>query len=392
MTIYNSALKSSAAALCALAFSSPAFADVDAQAVLDGLEAQMTTQGMELTAESATAEGENVVLSGVSIGPVSEDDRFDVDRVLLENVTEGPNGSFLIGRVAAPSFSGTKDDIDIDFEGGAIEGYYVAGPDEQDPILKSGMFRALKIGSLDIGSSGKTIFTLDGVTAAMSPYEQGGTLDMKGEVQDFYINFENVPDPEVGKAMSDVGYTELRGRGSGEGSWDLTTGRMQGTENLVIDDAAALNIGFDFSGYTPEVVAGMQQLQAEMETKSDEAMGMAMMGLMQQLEINNISIEIEDDSATNKILDYVAQKQGTTRDGIVAMTKGMLPFVLAQLNSPDFAAKVTAAVGAYLEDPQTLKIEAAPAQPVPVAQIVAGAMTAPQALISTLGLSVTANE
>jgi hypothetical protein len=117
-----------------------------------------------------------------------------------------------------------------------------------------------------------------------------------------------------------------------------------------------------------------------------------MLGLMQQLEIGNISVELVDDSGTNKLLDFAATKQGTNREGVIAMVKGTLPVALAQLQNPEFAAKVSAAVSAFLDNPGSLKIVAAPSAPVPVAQIMGAAMSAPQSVIGVLGINVTANE
>jgi hypothetical protein len=116
-----------------------------------------------------------------------------------------------------------------------------------------------------------------------------------------------------------------------------------------------------------------------------------MLGLMQQIEINAISIEIRDDSLTNRILDFVGEQQGMNRANVIAMAKGVLPIGLAQLQDPAFAAEATAAIGQFLDDPGTLRIAAEPTSAVPVAQIMAVAMSAPQALISTLAVSITAN-
>ena len=59
---------------------------------------------------------------------------------------------------------------------------------------------------------------------------------------------------------------------------------------------------------------------------------------------------------------------------------------------PRNCSKVSAAVSAYLDNPGSLKIVAAPPSPVPVAQIMGAAMSAPQSVIGVLGINVTANE
>ena len=158
-----------------------------------------------------------------------------------------------------------------------------------------------------------------------------------------------------------------------------------------VDDAADLNLTMDIGGYTPELVGAMQDMQAQMAGQSEEQMGMAMLGLMQQLEINALAIEIDDNSLTNRILDFVAEQQGMNRQNVVAMAKGVLPLGLAQLQDPEFAANATAAIGSFLDDPQSLRVAAEPTNPVPLAQLMAAAMSAPQMLIKTLAVTITAN-
>ena len=70
----------------------------------------------------------------------------------------------------------------------------------------------------------------------------------------------------------------------------------------------------------------------------------------------------------------------------------MLPFVLAQLNNSELTTQATQAVSAYLDNPKSIRIVAEPAQPVPFALIMAGAMSNPADLTKTLSVKVYANE
>jgi hypothetical protein len=118
-----------------------------------------------------------------------------------------------------------------------------------------------------------------------------------------------------------------------------------------------------------------------------------MLGLMQQLTFNSASIRFDDDSFTSKAMDYAAKMQGVKASDLANQAKAILPFLLAQLNNPEFTTQVTQAVTAYLDDPQSIEIDAKPENPVPFALIMAGAMSGtPQDLIKTLAVSVTANE
>ena len=115
-------------------------------------------------------------------------------------------------------------------------------------------------------------------------------------------------------------------------------------------------------------------------------------GASQQLTFNSASIRFDDDSLTNKVLDYVGKQQGMSGKDIANQAKAIVPFGMAQLNNPELTAQVTAAVSAYLDDPKSLEISAEPEQPVPFALIMAGAMSNPADLTKTLAVSVTANE
>lgn len=379
-----------AASMILLAFSAAAHAEVNADAVLDGLKRQLALQGIELSADSASLSGGNVTLSGVTIGGGSDKD-IKLDQLLLEGVEEAGNGAYVIGRMAAPAFTTENDGYTVAFEGAAIEGYYVASEDETDPVLKGGVYRQITIGGIAVAKGANPVFTLEGADATMSPYQAGGEMEYDFSVKDFTVDFSQIEDVKAREGMSELGYSTLTGRLTGDGSWNAGNGDLTMNQSFVIDDAATLNIDFALGGYTPEVIAGMQQLNSQMKDQPDEAKGLAMLGLMQQLQIGGITIELQDDSATGRILDYAAKKQGTNRTNIVAQAKGALPFVLAQLQNPEFSASVSAAVASFLDNPGTLTIKAAPASPVPVAQIVGAAMAAPQTLISVLALNVTAN-
>ncbi|WP_193175505.1 hypothetical protein [Oricola nitratireducens] len=392
MNLRHHAYKATAAVAIVFALSPHAFAAVDANAVFDALVRQMSAQGFEMTSDSVEAQGNDIVISNLKVTVPNGNDGFQMEKLLLEDVEEAAHGAYIIGRIAAPSFSSSREGTSFKFEGATVEGYYLAGPDEPDPIAAAGVYRALNIGAIDISQNGNTIFALDGITSTMSPYEPGATLDIAGKVNDFFIDFSKMPDHKIQATMTQVGYPQLRGRINGSGTWNTDSGDLKVQQAVELDDAAKLNINFDIGGYSAELIAALKELQKNMEGQSDEAVGFAMLGLTQQIEVGKISIELVDDSATGRILDYVAKQQGTNREAVIAQAKGFLPFALAQLQNDAFAAKTAAAVGAFLSNPKTLSIVAAPANPVPVAQIMAAGMSAPGSVVDMLGVSVTADE
>ena len=133
---------------------------------------------------------------------------------------------------------------------------------------------------------------------------------------------------------------------------------------------------FDFGGYTPDFIKSLQEMQKKMaaqpEGADNSAQGLAMLGLMQQLTFQTATLRWDDDSLTNRVIDYVAGMQKMKPDDIRNQAKAIVPFMTAQLNNPELSSAITAAVTKFLDDPKSLEITAAPAAPVPFAQIMAG--------------------
>ena len=126
--------------------------------------------------------------------------------------------------------------------------------------------------------------------------------------------------------------------------------------------------------------------------EGSDSTGMAMLGLISQLYLNNARLAITDNSLTNKLLDHYAQRNGQTRDQLVQQLQAMLPSMLAYIQNPAFQTKVQEAVSAYLTNPENLSIVVAPQTPVPATQVMGAAMGAPQTLPEVLNLDITANQ
>jgi len=393
MIFFRPKLSVSAIALSVTVFAAPALADVDGADVFEQLATQFALQGIKLEAAGVQTDGDDVAIAGLKMRAMPEADPFPLGDYLLENVTEADGGSYLVDRIAIAPISQTTDGVTVEFEGGEINDYLIAGPEVTDPILRSGLFESARAGALTVADAEGTIFSMEGASTTMDGYEPGGVMTFDANVDGMVADMTKLPDAQARETMAALGYDELRGTVTSKGSWDTSTGRLALDEMVYdVDDAAALEMMFDIGGYTPELVGAMQQMQLQMADQNAEAMNMAMLGLMQQIEINAISIEIRDDSLTNRILDFVGEQQGMNRANVIAMAKGVLPIGLAQLQDPAFAAEATAAIGQFLDEPGSLRIAAEPTSAVPVAQIMAAAMSAPQALISTLAVSITANQ
>jgi hypothetical protein len=128
------------------------------------------------------------------------------------------------------------------------------------------------------------------------------------------------------------------------------------------------------------------------KSAANAALGMSMMGLMQQLSYNGASIRFDDAGITAKVLDYAGKQQGVDGKQFAQSIKGMLPMMLAQMNMPDLQKQIVDAANAYLDAPKSIEVSAKPAQGLPFPQIMGAAMGNPADLAKTLNVKVTANQ
>jgi hypothetical protein len=386
----------SAGLLSATAFSLllsfPAAAEVDAKAVVDAVIAQMDRQNFKLTVGSATLDGANVVAKDISIG-LAGGEPMKIAEITLENVTEKDGGGYLIGSLAAPATTIDKEGMKVEFGGASLNGYTIPAVGETDPVKLLGLYQSMNVAPMRVSSKGAEVFRMDGITATMSEYVKDQPLTFEAALKGLWGDLSKIEDRKAQETLAAFGYKEITGGITMKGSWNPSDGKMSVTEALYnIDNVGKLNVLFDISGYTPELVKGIQEMSKSMEGQDESAKGLAMLGLLQQLNFISMTIRFDDASITGKALDYAAKQAGQDRAAIINQTKGVLPFALAQLKDPDFAQKVTEAASEYLDNPKSLEIKAAPPAPVPFAILAATGSTTPEALIKQLNVTVTANQ
>ncbi|HEY6633119.1 MAG TPA: hypothetical protein VIZ90_16845, partial [Rhizobiaceae bacterium] len=217
-------------------------------------------------------------------------------------------------------------------------------------------------------------------------------------------DLSGITDPQARAVIDAFGYQTLNGSYRSAGSWNLADGRLNVAQNAItVDNAGTFSFTFDFSGYTLEFIRQLQEIQQKMaaqpEGESSSAAEMEMLSLAQQLSLIGATMRFDDDSLTGKILDFVARQQGQKRQDIVNLAKAGLPFALMQMQLPELATAIAPAINTFLDDPKSIEIKAAPAQPVPFTLIAGAAMANPnhpgataKAIWNMLGVTVTANQ
>ena len=381
-----------AATALSLVLASPARAEIDADAVIKALTAQFAGQGLPLTVTSQELDGENIIAKGVSI-KFPDAEATALGDIVLEDVEEDEDGGYYIGTIAAPVTKIEQGTEKFEFNGASINGLHVAAEDETDPIKQMMLYDSLEVGAIKIETGVAEVFSMEGAEATMSEYAEGEPFEFYVAINGLKGDLSKIPDPKSQEAIAALGYDKINGKITMEGTWNPTDGRMSITEGAYdFANVGRLNVKMDFSGYTPQLIKAIQDLNKNMEGQDESAKGLAMLGIIQQMNFISASIRFDDASVTGRVIDYAAKQAGQPRDAIIAQSKAVIPFAVAQLNDPDFAAKVTEAASTYIDNPKSLEIKAVPAAPVPFALLIATGSTTPEALIKQLNVTVTANK
>jgi len=376
---------------------SAAFA-LDGNEVLTKMNALTSPSGIVLAAQGTSVDGENITLTGVTATITTADNKkIPLGDVKLEGVTESDDGY----EVKKVSFA----DLNVMDNGSGISAadIYVEGlsiPSEPEPGTLSSVMLAesVHIGSTKIIAENKQVMTIDETTLNYNVADDESKVDFDADISGIKIDTSSAPDPKAQEAIQALGLQNINGGITMKGSWTLADGKMDITEYAFdFENIGRLDINFGLTGYTLAFLKSMQEAVKAAETNPDkaagqQALGMSMMGLMQQLSYNGASIRFDDAGITAKVLDYAGKQQGVDGKQFAQSLKGMLPMMLGQMNMPDLQKQISDAANAYLDEPKSLEVSAKPAQPMPFPQIMGAAMGNPADLAKTLNVQVTANQ
>lgn len=367
----------------------------ETQAVLDRLKTVMSEQGLQLEWSGFSDDGSSITLNGVEAGPPGE--ALEVGTVRLDDITELGDGGYRIGTVGLPSFSETEDGATVVADGLSITGLRLPAAAGDGPYSGMLLYEAADMQSMTVALGDDQVFAMNQLHFELDvPDDASRPMSFSGAAESISADLTKVDDAEARAVLAELGYGEVAGYFEMNGSWSPSDGNLSLAQfDFAVEEVGTIGFSLDLGGYTTQFLDAVREMQKNMAANQggdNSQQGLAMLGLMQQLSFVGASIDYADDSLTGRILEFVAKQQGTTPEQIANQAKAVVPFAMAQLNDPDLTAAVTQAVTKFLDDPQNITVTAAPAAPVPFAVIMAGAMSAPQALPKQLGVTVTANE
>lgn len=387
---YAALLSASIAASALLA--GPAFA-VDAKAFADRLVALYANQGGELTYSAAEADGENVTIKGLTL-PLGKGQTLSLGDVLFETVEED-GGDWTAETATFADIDTTTEGAAISVKGITMEGLWLpSGPEL--PFLLYDRFEIL---GASVTAGDTPVFTMENYAVDVEIPDALDRMDFTSAAEKITVTAPATADAKSVETMTALfGGTTVTGKMVMNGAWTSANGRLELTEfSAAIPGSGKLNLAFGFDGYTTQFMKTLGEVTKSMEASAGDqnaeaAQGMAMMGLMQQLSFVNMMLRYEDEGLANKVIDQIAKEQGRPRDVLISETKAIAPLALSSLQKPEFAAAVTKAVSDFLDNPKSFTIKAQPDAPVSGAILMATGMSAPQNLIDTLKVTVTAND
>ncbi|GAA3077498.1 hypothetical protein GCM10010520_25800 [Rhizobium viscosum] len=395
MTFYRTTrLMLSSAAI--LSFAGSAFA-LDGQDLLTKINAASSQQTGTISPSSIDIDGTTVTLKSVSYTPKGAKP-FPVGDITLSGVEEQDDGSYYIEGTTFEDVDSTADGVTVTAKDLSLGGITVPakpGDDSPDTMLWA---ENLHTGALKVVKDGAEVFSmLEGdVNSTLREDESG--FDFDGAFKGMKFDLSKASDPQTKEAIEKLALQHIQGDVSLKGSWDLEPGTIDLSDiSFDFTNVGKLQFGLKMSGYTLAFGKSMAQAFEQSEAnpnkeEAQQALGLAMLGLAQQLTFDSAQIRFEDASITKRALDYAGSKQNVSGQQMADSLKAMTPIMLAQLNIPELQNAISAAVSTFLDNPKSLTIKATPDKPVAFPMIVGAAMGAPNTVPQMLGVKVSAND
>lgn len=383
------------AALASLA--SPAFA-LDGADLLAKLNATYATSGVTISSSNVAVDGSTVTMESAELKATGSEAPVKLGTITMDGVEEDGDGGYTVETVSFQDINVTEADSTVSAKDLAINGVIIPGEVVSGTLESLLMYESATAGPVSVTSKGKEVFSMSGMEANIKRMDADAGLEFDATFSDLKADLTSVEDPKAKDTLAKLNMQTLEGKVTMSGSWELASGKLAVDEYAFdFKDVGRLNLALEFSGYTLDFLKGMQEAVKAAETnpnkeEANAAMGMSMMGLVQQLTFNSASISFEDASITKKLLDYAGSEQGVSGDQMAQSLKGLIPIMLAQLNMPELQNQIAEAANAYLDDPKSITISAEPKEPVPFPMIMGAAMGAPQTIPQVLGVTVTAND
>jgi hypothetical protein len=207
------------------------------------------------------------------------------------------------------------------------------------------------LADLDAVLPGKGKFTIGGITLDTPDWVGFSPVTVKGRVQGFSLPVAAVDDETARDKFKALGLDTLTVNGAVDLAWKESDETMAvGPLTLDIDGIGKVSVAGGVGGVPKSVFENPETAEQAIAT----------------LDFRGLDVALQDGGSFAKLLDMQAEEQGTTRAKLAQQTAQQVQgAMIALLGMDEAAAKLGAALKAFIANPKSLKIAIAAIEPVP---------------------------
>ncbi len=363
-------------AVAALSAAGTPASAIEPDAVAKALGAALV-KGVNVAAsyDLAHADGDNVVVDGLTVSRLSTDQTLRFDKVVIDKPTAGGNGvfqspliSFANGTLSGES-TGTIDAATV------TDAIVLDASAAKNTGLGEGiLFHTAEVTGVHVArQTDPGEISIDRVEVESGNVVDNHAQDSKGRVENVTLSPDLFP---TGLTPDAIGYDKL----ALDVSWDSS--RDMAAKTMTIRDFT-----IDIHDGGTLTIKGVMGNLPDPRVLDDAGAASKASGT----EVHQLTVSYLDNSLAGRILDALAKRQGLNREEYVQQLSAALPFLLLTLNNPAFQKQVSAAVKGFLANPHSLRISLDPDAPVSGSDILSLLKTDPSTVPDRLKASVTAN-
>lgn len=377
-------------------FGVPAMA-LDADDFATKLAAISSQSGNKMSFSAVEPDGSSVVLKSVRL-ELQGQPSLDIGDITFNGVEDVDDGSYFVNEALFDDIEITQGPTTFTIEDIEMTGLTIPADGDMSSLGTMLFYERLSTGEINVETNDASVFSMAGVELKVAREDDDSKVDVRMTGSDLTIDLSTIEDPKARNALEEMGYKILTGDLNLNAVWDTQDGIIDMQDySLNLDEVGRMSMSLKISGYTLEFIKALQQAQTAAAANPDpqaaqQAMGFAMLGMLQQLSFNSASVRFEDASVTERALAFAGKQQGVSGDQMRMALKGMLPLMLGRIGIPELQKQIAAAASAYLDNPQDITITAMPASPVAVPVIMGAGMGDPKSLVDLLNVQISANK
>ena len=252
------------------------------------------------------------------------------------------------------------------------------------------LYSAISIDRAKSSLGDTQVFSMERLSGTMSTADSEGTYTSSSSIEGLEVNLKAIPDPNTQQIAAQLGYDKVEGSMVGVGSYNPGSGRLTiDNMSLNLKDMFDMTMKYALTGYTTEIAQQFAKAQAEIAGgKEPMQVYGAIMPTLSQVKLEGFTLALIDHSLTGKLLDFQASQMGTTGEQLALGAPMMIGMGMGQLNMPAFTEMVSKAVGDFLKNKGSITVEAKPAEPVSIMQLVLSGQSDPTKIPDMLNLQV----